>query len=123
MKLGRKHLNGLGCVHGGAIFSLADFAFAMAINSHGNMALAIQCSVTYLRPATEGSLWAEAREVSRTSKLGTYEVEVKNDAGELVARLQGLGYIKKEPVPLRVPRSFKKRRRIEARSAPRANPS
>ncbi len=35
MKVEEKHLNGLGLAHGGAIFTLADLAFAAACNSHG----------------------------------------------------------------------------------------
>ena len=40
MKL-EAHLNGLGSVQGGAIFTLADFVFAMACNFHGPAAVAI----------------------------------------------------------------------------------
>ena len=34
LKIKEHHLNGINLVHGGAIFSLADFAFAVASNSH-----------------------------------------------------------------------------------------
>ena len=37
------HLNGVGTVQGGAIFTLADFAFAAACNSHGKVAVAGFC--------------------------------------------------------------------------------
>ena len=36
MQIGEEHLNGIGTVHGGAIFTLADFTFAVASNSHGS---------------------------------------------------------------------------------------
>jgi len=38
MPLDQRHLNGAGIVHGGAIFSLADVAFAAASNAHGTLA-------------------------------------------------------------------------------------
>jgi len=38
MVLHPHHLNGLGSVQGGAIFTLADYAFAAAANSHGTVA-------------------------------------------------------------------------------------
>jgi acyl-CoA thioesterase len=41
MTLQPHHCNALGTVHGGAIFTLADFAFAAASNSHGTVAVAL----------------------------------------------------------------------------------
>jgi acyl-CoA thioesterase len=99
MTLHPHHLNGYGTVQGGAIFTLADFAFAAASNSHGNVAVAINVSITFMIAGTTGTLWAEAREVSKNFKLGSYTVEVKDDEGELVAVFQGLAYRKSETIP------------------------
>ena len=90
------HLNGLGTVHGGALFTLADFAFAVAANSHGNVSVAANASVTFMKAVTSGTLTAEAREISITARLGTYTVDIKDDKGQLVALFQGLAYRKKE---------------------------
>ncbi len=98
MPLHPHHLNGYGTVQGGAIFTLADFAFAAASNSHGTVAVAINVSITFIKAGTTGTLWAEARELSRNFKLGSYTVEVKDDAGELVALFQGLVYRKSEKI-------------------------
>jgi acyl-CoA thioesterase len=98
MTLHPHHLNGYGTVQGGAIFTLADFAFAAASNSHGNVAVAINVSITFMKAGTSGTLWAEAREVSKNFKLGSYTVEVKDDQGELVAVFQGLAYRKSEQI-------------------------
>jgi acyl-CoA thioesterase len=92
------HLNALGTVQGGAIFTLADFAFAAASNSHGTVAVGINVSISYLKAARAGTLWADAKEISRNFKLGTYTVEVKDDAGDLVALFQGMVYRKSEKV-------------------------
>jgi acyl-CoA thioesterase len=99
MMLHPHHLNGYGTVQGGAIFTLADFAFAAASNSHGNVAVAINVSITFMKAGTTGTLWADAREVSKNFKLGSYTVEVKDDQGELVAVFQGLAYRKSETIP------------------------
>lgn len=93
------HMNALGIVQGGAIFTLADYAFGMASNSHGLAAVGINVSITYMKAAVAGVLTAEARELSRNAKLGSYTVEVKNEAGELVAVFQGLVYRKKDVIP------------------------
>jgi acyl-CoA thioesterase len=99
MTLHPHHLNGHNTVQGGAIFTLADFAFAAAANSHGTVAVAINVNITFMKAATTGTLWAEAREVSKNFKLGSYLVEVKDDQGELVANFQGLAYRKKDKIP------------------------
>ena len=100
MVLHPHHLNGLGSVQGGAIFTLADYAFAAACNSHGTVAVALNVSITFLKAATTGTLWAEAREVSKNFKVGSYVVEVKDDQGDLVATFQGLAYRKKDKLPV-----------------------
>ena len=99
MTLQPHHLNGLGTVHGGAIFTLADFAFAVACNSHGTMAVALDVSIVFMKAATTGTLWAEAREVSKNFKIGLYSVDVKDDPGDLVAQFQGVAYRKKDRLP------------------------
>ncbi len=69
--------NGHGTAHGGFIFTLADSAFAFACNSHGEAAVAAQCSITYLRPGKPGDrLIATAREVVRSGRTGIYDVRV-----------------------------------------------
>jgi acyl-CoA thioesterase len=98
MNLGPQHLNGLGTVQGGAIFTLADLAFAAASNSHGTVAVGINVSITYLKAAKTGTLVAEARELSRNHKLGSYTVEVRDDTADLVALFQGMVYRKSQTV-------------------------
>jgi acyl-CoA thioesterase len=41
-----RHLNAVGIVQGGAVFTLADLAFALACNSHGVVAVACQVDIT-----------------------------------------------------------------------------
>ncbi len=96
LRLEPRHLNGVSIVQGGAIFTLADLAFAAAANSHGPVAVAVNVSITFLKAARSGTLLAEAREVGLNPKLGTYTVEVKDDAGAVVALFQGLAYRKTE---------------------------
>lgn len=98
MKIEPHHFNGAGTVHGGAIFTLADFAFAVASNSHGTMAMGINTSISYVKAALGGTLYAEAEEQSRNSKLATYTVNVTDDNGDLVALFQGMVYLKKGPI-------------------------
>jgi len=96
MVLQPHHWNGIGTVHGGALFTLADFAFAAACNSHGTVAVAIDANITFMKWAKTGTLYAEARELAKNFKLGSYSVEVRDDNGELIAQFQGLAYRKKD---------------------------
>jgi acyl-CoA thioesterase len=93
------HLNGLGRVQGGVIFSLADLALAAAANSRGSLAVSVNATISYFKAAVLGSiLLAEAREESVNHKLGTYTVRVTDQEGELIALMQSTVYRKKETV-------------------------
>lgn len=94
MRLEDYHLNSHGTVHGGAIFALADAAFAAASNSHGVPAVAINVSISYLKAVSTGTVTAIAKETSLNSTLATYEVRITSDKDELVAIFQGMVYRK-----------------------------
>lgn len=96
------HLNSLGIAHGGAVFALADFAFAAASNSHGTVALALSATISFVKAGRIGVLTAEAREVSVSRKIGTYTVNVTDEAGQTVAIFQGTVYRKEDPVVARI---------------------
>jgi acyl-CoA thioesterase len=90
-----RHLNGLDMAHGGAIFTVADLAFAAACNSHGIDAVAVSVSISYLKAAAAGErLTAEAKEISVSRKLGTYQMTVYNESGAPIASMQGVAFRK-----------------------------
>jgi acyl-CoA thioesterase len=92
------HLNAVGILQGGALFTLADLAFAAASNSHGVLAVACQADVTYFKAVRSGKLTATAEEITRTNKLSTCLIRVTDEAGDLVALFKGLAYIKGTPL-------------------------
>jgi acyl-CoA thioesterase len=49
-----------------------------------------------MKAATSGTLWAAARAISKNFKVGLYVIEIKDDAGDLVAQFQGVAYRKKD---------------------------
>ena len=94
MKVEKNHTNSLGFTHGGAIFSLADYAFAQACNFGDNVAVAIQVSINFLKPSVEGdTLTAEAVRVSDGKTMGLYHVTVRNQE-KTVALFSGLAFKK-----------------------------
>jgi acyl-CoA thioesterase len=93
MKIRKEMLNGFGKSHGGIAFSLADSAFAFAANTHGRVSVSIDNSISYPAPVQEGdTLTAEAREVSKSDKIGFYEVPVRNQHDVTVALFRGTVY-------------------------------
>lgn len=89
MTVAERMTNGHNITHGGFVFALADSAFAYASNSYGDIHLAAQCHIAYIRPTFKGdTLTAEAHEVSRTGRSGIYDVRVSAN-GKTVAEFRG----------------------------------
>jgi len=86
------HLNGVNIVHGGALFTLADLVFGALGYVHDQGAVSINASISYFKAAREGTLIAEGKLISLTAKFGSYEVQIKDEKGNLIAHFQGLGY-------------------------------
>lgn len=98
MSVGKEHLNFNGSCHGGCIFSLADFAFGVSSNSHGVMAAGIDAHITYQAAAYAGEiLTAHSREISRSRKIATYQIEVESETNGLIASFTGTVYIIGKP--------------------------
>ena len=95
MKVTEDHINFSGVTHGGAIFTLADCAFAEAANFGEELALAVQVDIKFLKPSYEGDeLTAEAFKISESKRFSLYHVKVSKN-NELIAVFSGLAYIKK----------------------------
>jgi acyl-CoA thioesterase len=98
LEIEEKHLNAANIVQGGAIFTLADLAFAVASNSHGQLALAINANISYLNAVSAGTLYAVATEVDMPKKLGSYDVLVTDQDARVIAKFSGMVYRKKKDI-------------------------
>ncbi|RLE13721.1 phenylacetic acid degradation protein [Candidatus Aerophobetes bacterium] len=93
LRIERNFRNFLGYIHGGLIFSLADQAFAAASNSRGKVSVALQMNINYVKaPSVGDTLVAEAKEEYVGSKIGLYQIKVKNSQQQLIAEAQGIVY-------------------------------
>jgi acyl-CoA thioesterase len=91
-----KHMNAVGIMQGGALFTLADFTFAVAANAGmDESTVAIECHISFLKPVTEGILFAEATLISRSRSLAMYDIAMTNETGDLVAKFSGRGFVRK----------------------------
>lgn len=92
-------VNGHDICHGGYIFALADSAFAYACNGYDRVTVAASAGIEFVRPARLGDrLTAEAREAHRGGRTGLYDIEVRNQDGELVAIFRGRSYATSQPL-------------------------
>ena len=89
--------NAYGGVMGGAIFTLADFAFAALTNDRERVTVAQQVSISYLSAPKGERLFARAvyRKDGRSSCV--VNVDVTDDAGRDVAQFVGTGFKLKAP--------------------------
>ena len=95
-----EHLNGGGVCQGGAILTLADLAFAAAVNSHGVLTFSTSSNITYFKSVSQGYIYAEAREIVNHHRMPYAEVRVTDEAGELVAIFTSSGYRKQHAAAL-----------------------
>lgn len=99
MPLDAHHRNGVGMAHGGAIFAVADLAFAVACNTRGKVSVNLNTSISFLAPGKRGPLTAEAREISAARRVATYEIRITDGEGTLIAICQATAYSKDQSVP------------------------
>jgi acyl-CoA thioesterase len=83
-------INGLGIVHGGICFSMADSAFAFACNNRNQESVALDTSINFLKPVmVNDRLTAEAFEIHNGRKTGLYQISIYNQKGQQVALFKG----------------------------------
>jgi acyl-CoA thioesterase len=98
MEITDKHLNAANIVQGGVIFTLADFAFAAASNSYGQVSLGINANISYFQPPKGRILIAEAKEISANKKIASYNVDIVDENKEVIASFTGMVYRKKDKI-------------------------
>lgn len=80
------HLNANQVPMGGAVFTLADFAYAVAANGFSSKTYVTQqMAITFLAPAKGKVLLAEARSIKDGRATCLYEVRVRDELGTAVA--------------------------------------
>ena len=98
MDIAEMHMNAGGAVQGGAIYTLADSAFAVACNAgfidNGARKITVNqsASIHYFRPPKGRKLLATARRISGGHRTSVYEMKVKDDLGTDVCLMIGNGY-------------------------------
>lgn len=94
MEITENHLNGVDMVQGGVIFALADYAFAAACNAEGNLCVAINANISYIKSPKGKVLTATAKVISSGKKICNVHIDVTDDNQDLIAVIQATGYRK-----------------------------
>ena len=92
LTISSRHKNAFGGVMGGAIFTLADFAFAALTNDRERVVVAQQVSINYLSPAKGNRLVATARYRKDGRSSCVVNVDVTDDTGRDIAQFVGTGF-------------------------------
>ena len=89
------HLNGLNLVHGGALFTLADFTLGAAVNSLGGAHVTMSARIHYVKSVMQGTLIGISKQVSAGRTIATYDVEIRLEAtNDLIAIVRGNSFKK-----------------------------
>lgn len=87
-----QHLNAGNAIQGGAIFTLADFAFAVASNTESEMTVSLDNQITFMHGTKGKKLVATAYKISSARQMCFYQVDVVDEIGRAVARMSVTGY-------------------------------
>ena len=90
--LTERHKNAMGGVMGGAIFTLADFAFAALTNDFNKATVAQQVSINYLAASKGTKLIATARYKKDGRTSCVVNIDVVDDTGREIAQFVGTGF-------------------------------
>ena len=92
MPIKTKHLNALNSVMGGAIFTLADFTLAVALNYNKMPSVTTSANINFLSGAKGKTLIAQARPIRKGRTLSCYQVDVHDELNTHVAFLTMNGF-------------------------------
>lgn len=99
MTLRPHHLNAAGTPQGGAIFTLADFAFAVAVNAFAEtVTVSLQHDITFLSAARGTELIAEANCVRSGRSTCFYTVTVTDDLDTVIAEMTVNGFVTRKKI-------------------------
>jgi acyl-CoA thioesterase len=95
-----RHMNCLGVPMGGAIFTLADYAYAIASNFDQKAAISTSGQITYLSQARGDTLYAVADSIRSGRSTNFFKIEITDNLGNDVAYMTMNGFVlpeKKSP--------------------------
>jgi len=100
LEVRKEHLNAGGAVQGGAIYTLADSAFAVASNTGhlendpAHMTVSQSAAISYMSAGRPGKkLFAEARKIGGGKRSPVFRIDVTDEDGRNIAMMTGNGAV------------------------------
>ena len=101
-RLGAEYQGGPGFIHGGIIATVLDEAMGKVCRFDDVRAITAELNIEYLRPVrVEEEIQVEAYEAGRDGRQFIHQGEIRNAAGELLARSRGR-FVVVDPARFRV---------------------
>lgn len=89
-----RHHNLGGSVMGGALFTLADFALAVACNYNSGPTVSVTHTIEFMRAPKEGILIATCDADRRGRTMGFFTVTIDDDQGRCCAKMTATTFTK-----------------------------
>jgi uncharacterized protein (TIGR00369 family) len=89
MRVGERHKQVHGVVHGGVVAALADTAAGLATYMampRGRRVATVEMKINYLEPVERGNITAEARVIRRGKHIAVVDCDVRDDERRLVGK-------------------------------------
>ena len=85
LEIERKHQNAYGGVMGGAIFTLADYTFAVSSNFNQPHTVSVTSQINFIGMAKGKKLISQSRLIKDGRSTCLYEIEINDELGTKVA--------------------------------------
>lgn len=92
VELNKGHTNAIGNTQGGVIFTLADFAFAVAVNGQQCCTVTLNSTISFLRQPKGKRLTAAASCFHKSKNICLYNISVTDELDTPVAQVSITGY-------------------------------
>ena len=93
LEINENHLNGLGLVNGGVLFTIGDLAMAVAANANGSSTVTLNSSIDFIKSVSSGTIVAVATPVKTGRTISRYKVEVRlEENSELLTVLSATSF-------------------------------
>ena len=93
LKLDERHINAIGQVMGGVIYTMADLTFAVSTNFHTeNPTVSNVAQISYLNSPAGDILYSESKLIKDGRRICFYEIRIWDNSGKEVAIVSMNGY-------------------------------
>ena len=93
LKLDERHLNAVGHVMGGVVYTMADLTFAVSTNFRAERPTVTNVAqVSYLNPPEGDTLYSESRLIKDGRRICFYEISIRDNTGKDIAVISMNGY-------------------------------